>query len=148
MGFAGMTVPQPPSPDTNTLRWLALDPSQRQLALALVEQICAPGHSSFGPTGEYATWCRSVAKALRPGLWLENVESEAQLGVSLLGAWIGPHCWARLQLRWPMLPVAEAARRDEMLTISLPGKLQTLWPAVLWRVGGSNHDNPEVLDAG
>lgn len=148
MDFAGMTMPQPPVPEANTLRWLALEPLQRHLALALAEQICAPAPSGLDPSDEYAPWCRSVAKALRPGLWLEHVDPEGQLGIWLLGTWIGPHCWARLRLSWPVLLLADAAGRDVISTVSLPGKLQTLWSAVLWRVGRSKHHNPEVSDAG
>jgi hypothetical protein len=145
MRFAGMALPQPPAPDNNTLQWLALQPSQRQLALAMVERICTAGQFDLDPIDEHASWCRSLAKALRPGLWLQSQEPGAQLGVCLLEHWIGPHCWARLRLCWPVRPVHAWGIT---LSASAPGKLQILWPAVLWRVNASTQDIPEFSNAG
>ncbi|WP_223536958.1 type III secretion protein [Pseudomonas sp. GL-B-16] len=145
MRFAGMMAPQPPAPDTNTLQWLALQPSQRQLALAMVEHICTPGRAGLDPIDGHAPWCRSLAKALRPGLWLQSREPGAQLGVCLLEHWIGPHCWARLRLCWPVRPTQAW---DITLSASASGKLHTLWSAVLWRVIASTPDIPEVSNAG
>jgi hypothetical protein len=155
MCFTGMTAPQPPEPDANTLQWLALQPAQRQLALALVAQICAPDRSSTVAIDEHAPWCRSLAKALRPGLWLETLEPGlepalkpgTEVGVGLLRPWIGPHCWTRLRLDWPM-PLAKAAEQGMKVNASAPGKLRTLWPAVLWRVSAGRQNIPEVSDAG
>lgn len=148
MRFSGMTVPLPPTPDANTLQWLALEPSQQQLALALVEQICVSDQANLGQADQHAPWCRSLAKALRPGLWLESLEAEALPGCRLLSAWTGPDCWARLRLGWPVQPWAEAAGRDVVSSANGTGKLHTLWAAVLWRVVNARRGQLEVSDAG
>ncbi|WP_238936528.1 type III secretion protein [Pseudomonas typographi] len=131
LSFAGVLPQQPPEPNANALHWLALEASQRQLALALVGRICAPGHAEHGPTDEHGPWCRSVAKALRPGLWLGEGGADARV---LLGAWLGPHCWARLRLCWPAQPGGGGVEAAMAFSAQVHSRLQTLWPAVLWRV--------------
>jgi hypothetical protein len=147
MRFVGMMMPQPPAPDANTLQWLALESGRRQLAMSIVEQICAPDRSSPSIVDEHAMWCRSLAMALRPGLWLQNLEPDRQVGVCLLAHWIGPDCWSRLRLAWPM-PLAEVPEQDITVNAGAPRKLQALWPAVLWRVTVSTQDTPEVSNVG
>lgn len=143
MRYTGMTSPQPPAPDANTLQWLALQPAQQQLALALVAQICNPGRLIDEAVDAHVLWCRGLAKALRPGLWIKAYEPEAEWGVSLLQPWIGRDCWTRLRLNWPMAS-SRTVERDETPIAAAHTRLQTLWPAVLWRVNASTLRITEV----
>lgn len=145
MRFAGMDTPQPPEPHPDLLHWLGLPPEQRHLALALVEQICSPSRPSRGYTDEHKPWCRSLAKALRPGLWLDGQEPEAEV---LLGGWLGVRYWHRLRLELPVPAQAWVPGPHSALTAAAPGKLKTLWPAVLWRVAANQPEHAEVSDAG
>jgi hypothetical protein len=136
MAFAGVYPPQPPAPEPQALQWLALAPAQRELALALVTQICAgqpSGHADDSLAPAHVPWCRSLAKALRPGLWLGDDPAQAP---ALLGAWLGPHYWARLRLAWPM-PSARLAMATLTSSPLALARLNTLWPAVLWRVAAN-----------
>jgi hypothetical protein len=124
----GVAPSQPPPPVDSLMQWLQLDEAQRQRALSLASRIC------FGPVGKasvedashaYEPWCRMVAKALRPGLWLNASVSDARV---LLAAWVGEPCWSRLRLLWA--PGVLPPPGDEIPL----NKLNTLWFSVLWRV--------------
>jgi len=119
----GIGATQPPPPHEGVLQWLALDERQRQYALALAQHICSAKAPCQALPAD-ADWCRSLGKALRPGLWLTAEATDPRL---LLGAWAGPACWERLRLQW-------APGSLEELPPDLPAKrLATLWAAVLWR---------------
>jgi hypothetical protein len=132
----GIPATQPPVPAQNLLQWLALNADQREQALMLARHICFPplGRHGVAATADgvpepeinpHALWCRSVAKALRPGVWLDPLNADARV---LLGAWVGEACWSRLRLSWAPGEVGEAVG-------PLPeNKLTTLWHAILWRV--------------
>lgn len=122
----GIVATQPPPPHQGLLQWLDLAESQRQRALQLARQICAAAPCEQTATQDAdSDWCRSLGKALRPGLWLPTTALDPRL---LLGAWAGPLCWSRLCLQWP--PEALDTPPQE-----LPAKrLDTLWSAILWRV--------------
>lgn len=113
---------QPPMPNEALMQWLALDPTQQQQALALASSICLARST---PDDPHEAWCRSVAKALRPGSWLALGIDDPRL---LLAAWAGEACWSRMRLNWPPDVVATP------IAAMPPGKLQTLWQSVLWRV--------------
>jgi hypothetical protein len=122
----GVIPSQPPAPDADVLLWLSLSAEQRQQALALARTICcAPMHAETTVAARYYPWCRSLAKALRPGLWADPQETDMR---PLLGAWLGAAFWPRLRLSWAPGDVREPA------TDLPPNKLETLWRAVLWRV--------------
>lgn len=122
----GLSATQPPPPHEGLLQWLALDDGQRQHSLHLARHICSA--RPCAPQAQHdpdADWCRSLGKALRPGLWLPATALDPRL---LLGAWAGPPCWTRLRLLWPPDTLGEPPQ-------ALPSKrLDTLWTAILWRV--------------
>ena len=124
---------QPPEPHSGLLRWIGLPEPERALTLQLVGDVCASGRLLAECQPGYEHWCRSLAKALRPGLWLPSERVDPRL---LLGAWIGPQRWARTKLLWPLTTFG-------MPPQGLPGyRLDALWSAVLWRVsrGGEHAD--------
>ncbi len=124
----GVVPSQPPPPVDSLMQWLQLDTTQQQRALSLAGRICfgQGGQASPDDAGQvHEPWCRAVAKALRPGLWLDPSVSDARV---LLAAWAGEPCWSRLRLSWaPDALPPPCAELPE-------NKLQTLWQSVLWRV--------------
>lgn len=122
----GVTPSPPPPPVAEVMHWLSLNAAQQVQALWLVQTICcAVSNDPHTGSEEDWAWCRGVAKALRPGLWLDDRVIDAR---ALLGSWLTPDCWARLRLVWAP---------DETLAPAqgLPArKLDALWRAVLWRV--------------
>ncbi|MDN3235641.1 type III secretion protein [Pseudomonas sp. WAC2] len=129
--FAGVVFLQPPEPESHTLKWLSLDDSQSQLALSLVGRICSPEHPDSSVNDEYTPWCRSVAKALRPGLWLDSKSLDPRL---LLGVWLGVSYWSRVRLYWSPNAVEESPLKVIAANTMACSRLQTLWPAVFWQV--------------
>jgi hypothetical protein len=142
MSFAEIMPQQPPEPDDRVLQWLSLSTAQNELALMLVEHICSPGSSDRSKLDTHAAWCRSLAKALRPGLWLHGHTADPRL---LLGAWLGARYWPRLRLYWSLESLGEFAWHSPLFDAIAVSKLQTLWPAVLWRVTALNP--PETVHA-
>lgn len=124
-------LPQPPEPHQGLMQWIGLPEPNRSLTLRLVEGVCGPWQLPAEFETGHDSWCRSLAKALRPGLWLPSDKVDARL---LLGAWIGPQRWARTKLLWPMTTLG-------MPPQGLPSnRLDALWSAVLWRVSrGGEH---------
>ncbi|KDD66141.1 hypothetical protein ABH912_005430 [Pseudomonas sp. BT76 TE3572] len=122
----GIVPSQPPEPCEHLMHWLALSPIQRERALSLARRICFAPLDLSPRTDDFDTlWCQRLAKALRPGLWLDPLVTDVR---PLLGAWLGQACWLRLRLMWPPAEVAESFG-------DMPdNKLQTLWQAILWRV--------------
>nr|WP_241667658.1 type III secretion protein [Pseudomonas caspiana] len=122
----GVVPSQPPVLDANVVLWLSLNTEQRQQALVLAKSICCAAVGAEATVSvRHDLWCRSLAKALRPGLWLDPQATDMR---PLLGAWLGPMFWPRLRLGWAPGDVGELA------TDLPPNKLETLWRAVLWRV--------------
>ncbi|UZE15369.1 type III secretion protein [Pseudomonas sp. B21-054] len=120
----GIPPSAPPEPEPNVIEWLSLTEAQRLQALALVRAICLAAPNDQLPDEQWS-WCRGVAKALRPGLWLnENVTDPR----AILAGWLGERCWSRLRLLWPPEEAPEPA-------FNVPArKLDALWRSVLWRV--------------
>ncbi|WP_341957594.1 type III secretion protein [Pseudomonas sp. RC10] len=117
----GIAPSQPPAPVEPVLQWLTLDPAQQQAALHLAQSICLGRVTDESP---HERWCRAVAKALRPGVWLDASVHDPR---ELLAAWVGEDCWSRLRLNWAPGAVPDAV-------IEMPvGKLHTLWQSVVWR---------------
>lgn len=125
LASVGIAPSQPPMPVDGVLQWVLLSAEQQDLALRLAASIGFGRVVDASEDAAYEPWCRGVAKALRPGAWLEPELCDARV---LLAAWAGEACWARLRLRW-------APQAVPLSVSDLPGhKLQTLWQAVLWRV--------------
>ncbi|WP_110949820.1 type III secretion protein [Pseudomonas bohemica] len=126
----GITPSQPPEPADSWVQWLLLGVDQQRQALELAGSICLGRTSDRARRlneheAHHEDWCRSVAKALRPGVWLEPSIDDPRI---LLAAWAGETCWSRLRLSW-------APDEVRQLVTDLPAnKLQTLWQSVLWRV--------------
>lgn len=121
----GITPSQPPAPIKAWVQWLMLNTEQQDRALNLAASICLGRAEHSEETDPHENWCRAVAKALRPGAWLDPSLNDPRL---LLAAWAGQDCWSRLRLSWApdTLPPS---------FMPLPAnKLQTLWQSVLWRV--------------
>ena len=122
----GITPSQPPAPQVDAMHWLSLTEQQQAEALALVAAICFANPALQAQVSdEQWAWCRGLAKALRPGLWLGAEVLDARC---LLGAWLGEGCWSRLRLAWAP---------DEVLVpaLNVPArKLDAVWHAVLWKV--------------
>lgn len=124
MAMLGIVPSAPPEPAPNVIEWLSLTEEQRCYSSSLVHAICfASGNEEL--SDEDWLWCRGVAKALRPGLWLTTDVTESR---SLLAGWLGERFWSRLRLQWSPTEVLEPA-------FNLPArKLEALWRSVLWRV--------------
>ncbi|WP_437883143.1 type III secretion protein [Pseudomonas sp. LRF_L74] len=122
---------QPPAPDEAVLSWVALDHRRRELALALVGDICLPAAPWHERREPYAGWCRSIGKALRPGLWLGEPVHDPRM---LLGAWVGAQCWSRVKLQWSPEGLGSPPAGLPM------NRLKALWGAVLWRVARERDD--------
>lgn len=128
---AGINPSQPPEPDPKLMQWLMLSAEQQNRALDLAGRICFGGDlagATKNPDMDgdvHEAWCRRLAKALRPGQWVEPKISDAR---QLLGAWTDAACWSRLRLCWPPCELPET------LATICSHKLQTLWVAVFWRV--------------
>ncbi|HEX8588335.1 type III secretion protein [Pseudomonas sp.] len=124
----GVAPSQPPPPVDSLMQWLQLGDAQQQQALSLAGRICfGQGQQASRDDAGYVhePWCRAVAKALRPGVWLDGSVNDARL---LLAAWAGESCWSRLRLSWaPDALPPPCAELPE-------NKLQTLWHSVMWRV--------------
>ncbi|AMB87260.1 hypothetical protein AWM79_18960 [Pseudomonas agarici] len=126
MSALGVTPCQPPPLDANVALWLSLTVEQREQALLLARSICAASVANQPTVPErHGHWCRSLAKALRPGLWLDHSNVDPRV---LLASWLGAPFWSRLRLAW-----APGEQLEPL--VDLPRhKLDTLWRAVLWRV--------------
>ncbi|MGY2289753.1 type III secretion protein [Pseudomonas sp. SDO528_S397] len=127
----GITPSQPPEPVADVMQWLSLSDAQREQALTLVQAICfTVDADTQAQTGEHWSWCRSLAKALRPGLWLAGEVTDAR---AMLGPWLGESCWSRLRLAW-------SPEDNVALALNLPArKLDALWRAVLWKVNAMDN---------
>lgn len=99
----------------------------REAALAMVDHLCSARASRSLPDEVSWRWCRSVAKALRPGSWLLD-DTIDPLG--LLAHWCGPAQWQRLRLLWPR-NVAMAVTPVSCID---PKRLDMLWRVALHRV--------------
>ncbi|MFY1663055.1 type III secretion protein [Pseudomonas sp. Pseu.R1] len=121
----GITPSQPPEPVDGIVQWLSLSAGQQALALRLVASTCLGWPLQDEENTTHESWCRAIAKALRPGAWLDSGLSDPR---GLLAAWAGEACWSRLRLSWAPDVLSASV-------IDLPAnKLHTLWHAVLWRV--------------
>ncbi|WP_434698145.1 type III secretion protein [Pseudomonas sp. D1-1] len=120
----GIPPSAPPEPQPNVIEWLSLTEAQRLQALALVRAICFAAADDQLSYAQWS-WCRGIAKALRPGLWLTEEVTDPR---EILAGWLGERCWSRLRLLWPPETTLEPA-------FNVPSrKLDALWRSVLWRV--------------
>lgn len=121
--------------DSELLTWLELSGAQQQLALRLAAEVCWRDPTQTMLSTAQQRWCRRIAQAIRPGLWLPEPGGLPGNAGNLKGLWLlrlraGPDCWPRMRLAFP----AEQVRRMESLPQpdAFPPRLLPLWPAVLW----------------
>ncbi|WP_214349792.1 hypothetical protein [Pseudomonas congelans] len=100
---------------------------QRETVLAVVEHLCTARATRPLPNDDLRPWCRSIAKALRPGSWLPDEHIEP---LQLLAQWCGEQQWQRLRLLWPRA----MAMAVEPQPCNEPRRLDMLWRAALQRV--------------
>ncbi|WP_407316475.1 hypothetical protein [Pseudomonas sp. nanlin1] len=106
---------------------------QREAVLAVVEHLCTARAKRALADESLRPWCRSVAKALRPGSWLPDEGLEP---LQLLALWRGEQEWQRLRLLWPR---DAALAVNPSLPCSEPLRLDRLWRAALQRVLEAPH---------
>jgi hypothetical protein len=128
----GVHTCEPSSPDP-LVAGLLQGPSTRDAALAVVDHLCSARASRLLPDAALKPWCRSVAKALRPGSWLPTASIDP---LELLAQWSGPEQWGRLRLLWPrhiVQIISPSPSQD-------PRRLEVLWRAALHRVLEGNEN--------
>jgi hypothetical protein len=122
----GIQACSPTVPDPLIVNFLKARERWESL-LAVVEHLCTARATRPLPDENLRPWCRSVAKALRPGSWLpdENIDP-----LQLLAQWRGEVQWQRLRLLWPRGAVMAVT----VLPCAEPRRLDMLWRAALQRV--------------
>ncbi|MEE3661380.1 type III secretion protein [Brenneria sp. g21c3] len=123
----------PPEPQPSLMRIGELNVGQRTQILHLMAAVCLPSRHRREISAERQIWCRRLAKALRPGLWLPDCctfahETDALM---LLRARYGEACWPRLRLLYPRGLVERVADFKHPLPA---GRLNALCDALIWKV--------------
>ena len=124
----------PPMPDPALLQLAIVSAAQLDLGLALVDGICRPAYAATLDEHQLL-WCNSLSKALP----LDIVQPDND-PLQLLRAWIAPATWQRIRLRFPRLRVLDLEAKPLTLNGSR-SRLDTLWHAVVWRIGALSHNN-------
>lgn len=122
----------PPEPEPSLMRLGALSADGRAQVLRLMAVVCRPAGTTPEISAEQVIWCRRLAKALRPGLWLPAScsFSDAADALSLLRVRYGELCWPRLRLLYPRA----LTDRCPLCKQSLPaGRLKALCDALIWK---------------
>ncbi|QTF08187.1 type III secretion protein [Brenneria izadpanahii] len=139
----------PPAPEPSLMRLGALNADRRALVLRLMAVVCRPAEAPRDIAAEQVIWCRRLAKALRPGLWLPadcSFTDDAD-ALALLRVHYGEACWPRLRLLYPRA----LSERSPLFKQSLPaGRLKALCEALIWKAetpessqgeGNANEEN-------
>ncbi|MCX8957612.1 type III secretion system protein [Erwinia psidii] len=121
--------------DEELLNWLEITAEQRQLALSLAAEVCWRGSTGETLSPDQQRWCRRVAQAMRPGLWLTDAEGLPVSDGDTNGLWLlrqraGPDCWGRLRLAFPQEKVLAVEQLTQLS--AFPSRLLPLWQAVFW----------------
>lgn len=124
----------PPIPDPALLQLAIASADQLDLGLALIEGICRPAYAT-ALDEHHHLWCNSLSKALPL-----NIVQPDNDPLGLLRAWIPPATWQRIRLRFPRQRVLDLQEKPMALDDS-HSRLDTLWHAVVWRIGAMNHDS-------
>lgn len=124
-------LPEPPSEALWQL--IALTPPQRVWALELIAAVCREPERSLPP--EPSLWCRRLAKALRPGLWLpENLNFTARRqsdALCLLRHCLSAAVWPRVRL---LFPRSWSIDVKETPVVALPAsRVNVLCDAAIWK---------------
>lgn len=115
-----------PCEPSASLVYLALaQPSQHGFMLQLIDHICRP-RLPGQLNATQRLWCQRLATGLHTQSWLQPTDDTLQL----LRAWVEPHVWQRLRLRFAP-PRIMAMEQKPPLDIRM-SRLEVLWQAVLW----------------
>ncbi|WKV50829.1 serine kinase [Dickeya fangzhongdai] len=140
----GVAEAFPPAPESTLLQLGQLEVGRRRQVLQLMAAVCRETPGDLPEA--LAVWCRRLAKALRPGLWLppsltfdQHRERDALI---VLRCRFPPACWSRLQLLYPRdwrdgagQPLGEA----------LPAsRIASLCDAIIWKAADGNPAAHEV----
>ncbi|MGM3175393.1 serine kinase [Dickeya lacustris] len=129
----------PPAPQPALLQLAQLNARQRERVLILIASVC---RESVYPLPEALTlWCRRLAKALRPGMWLPaalNVTPlPRQAALAILSCRFPEICGSRLQLLYPCeMGYPREAQQPDMASWrdSVPlGRVSALCDAIIWK---------------
>ncbi|WP_245929532.1 type III secretion protein [Brenneria roseae] len=130
----------PPEPVVSLMQIGTLSAFQREQILNLIAAACQPPAPSSVLTDEQITWCRRLAKALRPGLWLSQhvafTDGYAD-ALTLLRVRYGEICWPRLRLLFPQSWVTRCRKPEYALPA---GRLNTLCDALVWKAAAVTQD--------
>ncbi|WPC73473.1 hypothetical protein [Vibrio porteresiae] len=123
-----------PKRDEQTLRWLKLSLDRQNLVALLLVEIVRKGASHGQLAAPDEEWCRHLAKALRPGLWLNeailNTDPEVLLCL-VIRQFVAQELWQRLRVTLPHRAVQTA---ELLANEPLPrNRINQLWQSVLWR---------------
>lgn len=120
--------------DSGLLAWLDLTAEQRQLALRLAAEVCWRDSTQALLLPEQQRWCRRIAQAMRPGLWLTEAEGLPVTDGDINGLWLlslrAGSAWPRLRLACCAQKVHAAERLPQASVF--PPRLLPLWQAVFW----------------
>ena len=125
-------------PDEQTLRWMKLSLDHQNLVALLLVEVVRKGASHGQLTTPDEEWCRHLAKALRPGLWLNeailNTDPEVLLCL-VIRQFVEQDLWQRLRVTLPYRAVqtAELLANEPLAR----NRINQLWQSVLWRADQS-----------
>ncbi|WOA51430.1 serine kinase [Dickeya solani] len=140
----GVAEALPPAPESTLLQLGQLDVEQRHQVLLLMAAVC---RETPGDLPEMlAVWCRRLAKALRPGLWLPPSlafdQQREQDALAILRSRFPQACWSRLQLLYPRDWRDDAG---QPLGEALPAsRIAGLCDAIVWKATDGNPAAQEV----
>ncbi|MFP1891544.1 serine kinase [Lonsdalea quercina] len=123
----------PESPSEALWALIALTPDQRVWALELIASVCRAPEHPLPPAP--SQWCRRLAKALRPGLWLpENLSFTARRqsdALCLLRHCLSAAAWPRVRL---LFPRSWSVGVEETPAAALPeSRVNALCDAAIWK---------------
>lgn len=143
--YLGVGEAFPPAPEVTLLQLGQLDVAQRRQVLLLMAAVC---RETAGELPEaLAVWCRRLAKALRPGLWLPpSLAFDRQRerdALVVLRCRFPPACWSRLQLLYPRDWRDSAG---QPLSEALPAsRIASLCDAIIWKAADTRSAAQEVV---
>ncbi|WP_023639563.1 hypothetical protein [Dickeya zeae] len=130
----GLVEAYPPEPQNALLQLGQLEAMARHQVLVLIAAVC---RETLGELPQaLAVWCRRLAKALRPGLWLPPSltfsQHREQDALVILHHRFPASCRSRLQLLYPR---DWSERAQEPLSKDLPAsRIASLCDAIIWKV--------------
>ncbi|UCZ75058.1 serine kinase [Dickeya zeae] len=130
----GLAEAYPPEPQNALLQLGQLEAMARHQVLVLIATVCREASGELPQA--LAVWCRRLAKALRPGLWLPPsltfAQHREQDALVILHHRFPASCRGRLQLLYPR-DWRDCAQ--EQLSKDLPAsRITSLCDAIIWKV--------------